>query len=143
MPANDFSIGKDIGFTVVGPYGGLVFNGVTDYSAKKDDSVLKHKGIDGLTRHAVLPDAWEVSIKLERQDPTVDRFFARLEADHFAGANIKGGTIVETIKEVDGTVSQYRYENVVLKMDGAGDYKGDSFVPVSLTAYASRRVFVA
>ena len=49
---------------------------------------------------------------------------------------------METIQEKDGSVSQYRYENVVLKLDGAGDYKGDSFVQLGLTGMASRRIRV-
>ena len=142
MPINDFSVGRDLTFTLVGPYGVVTVNGVTDYAAKPNFTDLKHKGIDGLTRHGQIPDGWELSVKLERQDAGMDQLFARIEADYFAGVNIRGGTVVETIQEKDGSVSQYRYEDVVLKLDGAGDYKGDSFVQLGLTGMASRRVRV-
>ena len=117
MPVNSFSVGRDLTFTLATQYGNLEIAGVTDYSAKPMFTDLKHKGLDGVVTHGEIPDGWEVSIKLERQDPVLDRFFARLEADYFAGVNVRGGTMVETISEKDGSVSQYRYENVVLKMD--------------------------
>lgn len=143
MPVNSFSVGRDLTFALVGPYGTVTVPGVTDYSTKPMFTDLKHKGLDGVVRHGQIPDGWELSIKLERQDPTLDRLFARLEADYYAGVNVQGGTLVETIAEKDGSVSQYRYEGVVLKLDGAGDFKGDSFVSLGLTGYASRRIQVA
>lgn len=143
MPVNSFSVGRDLTFTLVGPYGVVTLNGVTDYAAKPLFNDLKHKGIDGVVRHGQVPDGWELSLKLDRQDPTLDRLFARLEADYYAGVNVRGGTVVETIREADGGVSQYRYEGVVLKLDGAGDYKGDSFVALGLTGSASRRIQVS
>jgi hypothetical protein len=143
MPVNNFSVGRDLNFTLVGPYGVVTVNGVTDYAAKQMSTDLKHKGLDGIVRHGEIPDGWEISIKLERQDPILDQLFARLEADYYAGVNIQGGTIVETITEKDGSISQYRYEGVVLKLDGAGDFKGDSFVSLGLTGNASRRIRVS
>ena len=143
MPVNSYSVGRDLTFTLVGPYGVVTLAGVTDYAAKPMFTDLKHKGLDGVVRHGQIPDGWELSIKLDRQDPTLDRLFARLEADYYAGVNISGGTVNEVITEKDGSVSQYRYEGVVLKLDGAGDYKGDSFVSLGLTGSASRRIQVS
>ena len=143
MPVNSYSVGRDLTFTLVGPYGVVTVSGATDYSTKPMFTDLKHKGLDGVVRHGQIPDGWEISVKLERQDAVLDRLFARLEADYYAGVNVQGGTVNEVIKEADGSVSQYRYEGVVLKLDGAGDYKGDSFVPLGLTLMASRRILVS
>jgi hypothetical protein len=140
MPINGFSLGKDISYTIVGPNGNLTINGVTDYTTKPMFTKLKHKGLDGTTDHAAIPDGWEVSIKLDRQDPTLDNFFAALEASYFAGTNISNGTISENIQESDGSVSKFQYTNVSLSYDDAGAYKGDSYVPQSLSGMASRRI---
>ena len=142
MPVNSLSVGRDLTFSLVGPYGVVTLSGVTDYATKPMFTDLKHKGLDGVVRHGQIPDGWELSIKLERKDPTLDRLFARLEADYYAGVNVQGGTLVETIAEKDGSVSQYRYEGVVMKYDGGGDYKGDGFVPLGLTLMAARRIRV-
>ena len=143
MPANSYSIGRDLTFVLVGPYGTVTIDGITEYTAKPMFNDLKHNGIDGVVRHAEIPQGWEVSIKLDRQTPGIDALFARLEADYHAGVNITGGTLVETKTETNGSVSQFRYEDVVLKLDDAGTWKSDSFVGMSLTGYAARRKQIA
>ena len=140
MPVNNFTVGKDLSFTLLGPAGTtLTLNGVTEYTTKPLFTKLKHKGLDGHPLHAAIPDGWEISIKLDRQDATLDQFFAALEASYFAGVNISNGTISENIQEVNGSVSKFQYTNVSLTYEDAGAYKGDSFVPVMLTGMATRR----
>ena len=143
MPANNFTIGKDLALVVVGPSGVLELNNVTSYKSTRNSTDLTSKGIDGLTRHANLPDSYTIAINLDRTDATLDRFFARLEADYFAGVNIKSGTVLETITEKDGSITQFRYEECVLKYEGGGEYKGDSFVSTTLTIMATRKILVS
>jgi hypothetical protein len=140
MPINGYSLGKDISFTIVGPNGNLTVSGVTDYTPKPMFTKLKHKGLSGITDNAAIPDGWEITIKLDRKDPTIDNFFVALEASYFAGQNISNGTISENIAEADGSVSKFQYTNVSLCLDDAGSYKGDAFVPQTLSGMASRRL---
>lgn len=142
MPVNDYSVGKDISFSVVTPRGTLTLNGKTDYSIKPMFTEVKHKGLDGITSHGVIPDGWQIDMRFDRTDPNVDNYFAQAEADYFAGVNQKGGTILETTIETDGSLTQFRYTNVILKYDNAGDWKGDSLIPISVSAMASRRIKV-
>jgi hypothetical protein len=139
MPINSFSIGKDISYSVVTPSGTLTLNGKTDYSIKPMFTDLKHKGLDGITSHGVIPDGWQIDMKFDRADPNVDIYFARREAEYFAGVNQTGGTIFENIVEKDGSITSFRYTNAILKYDNAGDWKGDSLIQVSVSAMASRR----
>jgi hypothetical protein len=139
MPVNSFSVGRDLTFTLVGPTGNLTINGLTDYGCKPMFSKLKHKGLDGENMNAAIPDGWEISIKLDRQDATIDNFFAALEASYFAGQNIASGTISENIVEADGSITQFQYTKVSLTYDDAGSWRGDSLVPISLTGSAARR----
>lgn len=144
MPVNGHSVGRDISFVVSLPNGGtLTLSGRTDYSIKPMFTDLKHKGLDGVTEFGEIPDGWQISMRLDRRTPEVDDYFARLEADYFAGVNNPAGTIYETIREIDGSITQFRYTGVVLKYDGAGDWKGDTLIPISVTAMASRRIKVA
>lgn len=142
MPVNSYSVARDITFTVVTPSGPLELAGKTDYSIKPMFTDLKHKGLDGVVEHGVIPDGWQISIRLDRRTPELDNFFAAREADYFNGVNQVGGTILETIQEADGSVSQFRYTGVILKYDDAGDWRGDSNIPISLTGMASRRIKV-
>ena len=143
MPINGQSLGKDISFTVVTATGTLAINGKTDYDIKPQYTELRHKDLDGTTTHAYVPDSWTISIKVERRDQTIDRYFAQLEASYYAGVNLVPGTILETIQEADGSVSQFQYTGVVLKYDDAGNWKSDAYIPISLTGMASRRIQVA
>lgn len=139
MPINSYSIGKDITYSVVTPSGVLSLNGKTDYSIKPMFTDIKHKGLDGITSHGVIPDGWQIDMKFDRTDPNVDIYFAQREADYFSGVNQQGGTIFESIIEKDGSITSFRYTNVILKYDSAGDWKGDSLIPISVSAMASRR----
>ena len=142
MPVNSYSVGRDLTFTLSMPTGVLTLSGVTDYSAKKNSSKLTRKGLGGKTNHAVIPDGWELTIKLDRKDATLDKYFAARDADYYAGVNVQSGTIYETITESDGSVSQFRYTEVVLQYDGGGDWKGDAYIPITLMAYATERLQV-
>lgn len=139
MPVNSYSVGRDLSFVLNGPNGRIVLNGVTDYNTKPTFTHLSHKGLDGERTNAHVPDGWEITMRLDRQDPIVDTFFAQLEAAYFAGQNLQNGSISETIQEADGSVSIFQYTKVSLRYDDAGSWKGDSLIPISLTALASRR----
>ena len=139
MPVNSYYIGKDISYSVVTATGTLTLNGKTDYSIKPMFTDLKHKGLNGITEHGVIPDGWQIDMKFDRTDPNVDIYFAQREADYFNGVNQQGGTIYESIVEKDGSITSFRYTNVILKYDSAGDWKGDSLIPISVSAMATRR----
>lgn len=142
MPINGFSVGRDVSLDIVGPSGPLRFNLVTKFSSKQDVQDKKIKGIDGITRPVRFFDGWTGSFEIERQDSTVDDYFSQLEANYYAGLNEASVTITETITEVSGSITQYRYLGVLLKLDDAGDWAGDATVKQKLSFVASRRVKV-
>jgi len=143
MPLNGFTVGRDIALTFVGPNGPLQFNLITDFRSKPEITDQKIKGLDGITRHVRFPDGWSGSLSIERQDSTIDDYFAQLEANYYAGLNEQSMTITETITEVNGSVSQYQYTGVLLKLDDAGDYSGDKTVKQSVSFVAQRRFKVS
>ncbi len=143
MPINNFSVGRDVSLDVVTPDGPLPFGLITKFTAKPDITDKKIKGIDGITRHVRFPDGWSGVFDVERQDSTLDDYFASLEANYYAGMNELSCTITETIQEVSGAVSQFRYVGVLLKLDDAGDWAGDETVKQKLSFVASRRLKVA
>lgn len=143
MPVNGFTVGKDVSLDIIGPQGPLRFNLITMFTAKPEITDQKVKGLDGITRHVRFPDGWAGSFDLERQDSTIDDYFAQLEANYYAGLNENPLTITETITEVNGSVSQYRFVGVLLKLDDAGDFKGDATVKQKVSFMASRRLKVS
>jgi hypothetical protein len=143
MPVNSFSVGRDISLDIIGSQGPLRLTLITGFQSKPDTTDSKIKGLDGITRHVRFPDGWSGSFSIERQDSTVDDYFAQLEANYYAGLNELPLTITETIAEVNGSVTQYRYLNVLLKLDDAGSWEGDKSVKQKVSFMAARRLKVA
>ena len=143
MPVNSFSVGRDVSLDIVGPTGPLRFNLITKFSSKQEVKSNAVKGLDGITRPVRFFDGWSGGFDIERQDSTVDDYFSQLEANYYAGLNEASVTITETVTEVSGAITQYRYLGVLLRLDDAGDYAGDATVKQKISFIASRRVKVA
>lgn len=140
MPVNGFSVGRDISLDIISPSGALRFSQIVGFNAKPSIVDQKIKGIDGITRHLRFPDGWSGNLDIERRNNSVDDYFAQQEANYYAGLNENPCTITETIREVDGSISQYRYLGVLLKLESPGDWKGDKSVPVKVSFMAERKV---
>ncbi len=139
MPINGFSVGRDLTLDITSTQGPLSFGLITKFTSKPDITDEKIKGLDGITRHVRFPDGWSGSFEIERQGAQLDSYFAQLESNYYAGANEEPCTITETRTEPDGSISQYRYEGVLLKLEEAGDWEGAKTVKQKLSFVASRR----
>jgi hypothetical protein len=104
---------------------------------------LKSKPLSGVPVFGVIPDGWKGSCRMDRRDPTIDSYFAGLEAAYFNGTNQIAGTIYETINEPNGSVTQWRYTGVILKLEKAGDFSGDKKVEQSVSFMASQKIQVS
>lgn len=145
MTVNNFTTGRDVSVQINTPSGPLLIpaTAILDFDANPETTELKSKGIDGVSRHGVIPDSWKGSITIDRLDQSLDNWWARFEEDYFANRRTGMATIIERIQEQDGTVSTWRYEGVCLKLDKAGSYAADKKVEQSLSFMASRRVRVS
>jgi len=139
MPVNGFSVGRDVTLTIVTASGPLNLNLITGFHKVQQTVETKIKGLDGVTRHVRFFDGWTGGFDIERADSTVDDYFAQLESNYYAGINEQPGTLTETITEVNGSISQYRYLQVLLKYDDAGNWAGDATVKQKLSFVASQR----
>jgi hypothetical protein len=143
MSINRFNVGRDITLTVVTVNGPLSMTLITAFQSKQDTQEQKIKGLDGITRHVRFFDGWSGRFNLERRDRTLDDYFNGLETDYYAGIDETEVTITETITEADGSVSQYRYREVLLKMEDAGEWRGDNTVKQTISFIASRRMTIS
>jgi hypothetical protein len=144
MPINDFSVGRDIAIDLFDANSNAIvsFNIRTGFEAKPLTTEIKIKGLDGTTRFGYLPDGYQGSIDFERAGPELENFILGLEATYFAGNNVKASQITETITEPGGTVSQYRYTGVMVKLAESGAWKGDASIKQKLDWCASRKIQV-
>jgi hypothetical protein len=143
MPVNNFTVGRDVSIVINGPNGQITLNGITEFTAKPVVNTLKSKPLNGLPQFGYVPDGWELSFKLDRMDRGADDFYALFEAGYYNGQNQAAGTVNESIQEVDGSISQWRYTGFVMKLDNPGDFSGDKKVEQSLSGLASQRIRVA
>ena len=138
-----FNVGKDVSLTITTASGPLTLSGLNSFTAKPMFTDIKSKRLDGMTYFAEIPDGWTGTFKLDRTDPSIDTFFAALEASYYAGTNTPAGTIQQVIAETDGTTTTWQYTGVVLKLDDAGDWKGDARVEQTFTFNATTKVKVS
>jgi hypothetical protein len=145
MTVNNFTTGRDVSVQINTANGPLLIpaSAILSFKANPEVTKLRSKGLDGITRNAVIPDSWQGSITIDRLDQTVDNWWAQVEADYFANRATAPATIIERIQEQDGTVSTWRYEGVCLTLDEAGDYAADKKVEQTLSFEAARRVRVS
>ena len=105
--------------------------------------VARLRRLDGITDHVRFFDGWSGSFDVERQDATLDNYFAQLEAGFYAGLNEAPAQIYETIQEANGSVSQFRYDGVLMTLADAGNRAGDATIKQSVNFVASRRIKVS
>jgi len=88
------------------------------------------------------PNGWSGTITFDRSDNTIDSFFAAQEAAYWANAQTYAGTIYEFILELNGAVSQYRYDSVALTLQDAGKKASQTKITLKVEFEASQRVLV-
>lgn len=140
MPVNGYTVGRDIKVTLITSLGTVASFAVrTGFSKKQETNDVKVKRADGIVDHVVIPDGWTGTLDYDRGDSTIDDYFANLETAYYAGTNIASGSIVETITENDGSVSQYTYTGVQMKLSDGGSQTGDNTLKMKIDWMASRR----
>jgi hypothetical protein len=143
MPANGYTVGRDVSLDIGSPTGVLRFSIKTGWKATPKYSDVDVNKLDGENDHLFIPKGWDLQFDYERSGNTIDNYFAQAEADYYAGLNALALTVTETIREPNGGVSQFRYTKVQLKYGGNGDFKGDTTVKQTIMGSASRRLKVS
>lgn len=141
MAESDFNIGRDGVMTVLvdglplGPGVKLV-----NFEAKQKTTQLQSKPLNGPNSFREIPEGWEGTFDADRTGPALDDLFCTLEARAFAGNAPPQISIMQTIKELNGTTSRYRFTGCAIKFDDAGTYKSDDKVLQKVGFTASRRI---
>lgn len=134
-----FNTGRDVSIDVAGPNGVITLSLIVDFQSRQMVSKLKSSGLDGVTRFYNVPDGWSGAITIDRANSALDDLITAYEAAYYNGSTRVQGTITETIQEVDGTISQWRYSNCEFECPDAGNWRKDSNVSPKLDFEASRR----
>jgi hypothetical protein len=139
MPANGLSTGIDHELVFNDISGVRQFVTLESFTAKEDATTDKVVAMDGTVRHPKFHVGWSGSFMLQRSNNVMDKYIALQEASYYQGIDQVPMTITETMTEVDGSVSQYQYTNVVITLDSAGNWSGTEIVRQSISFQASRK----
>src|SRR6185437_9623914 len=144
MPQSGLNIGSDARFDIITATGPLTLPTLLNFKSKKLNQKLTVKPLNGLPIHLNFQEnGWEGSFDVSREDSTIDDYFANYEAAYYAGQCLPPGTIQLTVTEVDGWISTYQFQGVVLYFDDAGDYEAEKNVIQKVSFAASTRVKLA
>jgi hypothetical protein len=144
LPANEFSIGSDWVIDLLDPITGGVqsFSLLTGFSKQQNTTEIRSNALDGLTRIYHVPETWSGTCTYDRATRAIDDYFVAREDVYFSGRVQQPCTITETIREVDGSTSQYRYTGVSFTLSNGGNAQAKDRVEMSIDWIASRRVRV-
>ena len=145
MPINGLNVGRDVTVVIIDPQNGGIqtWTDITGFESKQQTKRLDSITMDGTNTYAEVPKGWDVSFMLDRSSSAVDDYFCAVEAGYYAGLDQSGIQITETITEVSGAITQYRYNNVVLKLSDAGSKTGDNWIKQKIDGVASTRQKIA
>lgn len=142
MPVNGWSVGRDVTVTLAGPGGVSIIipsSQVTHFDAKPLKREDWHRPLNSPPMPIYMPDGWRGTVEFDRGNNTLDQFQATLESNFWNGTNTLSGTILETITENDGSVSQYQFDGVMYWVDDPGNFRADSKVQQRLEFCAGTR----
>lgn len=141
MPVNGHSLGSDCTIDVYDPISGEIktLAGRTAFEPRQMTEASMRRRMDGTVHPVTIPGGWEGTISLDRTDDEVDRWMSQVEDAYYAGRNVAAGSITETLNNPDGSMSQYRYEEVLFRYDNAGRRSGEAVIETSLSWQAARR----
>ena len=143
MPLNAYNTGRDYSLSLTLPNGQVSTVNLIEASFEAATKTEMIVPLNGVVTHLIFPQGWKGTLTFDRNNPAIDNFYAAFEAAFYAnGSTIPGGSITETIQEVDGSVSTYKYTGVQVVPGKTGDWRGDDKVSQTLTIVASQRVQV-
>lgn len=143
MSVSGYTIGQDVKLDFQIPnLGAVTINELVSFNPTPTTTTKTVQPMAGSPKTLTFNEGWAGTIEGERNDDTVDSLWATLEALYFAGEDIFGGTITQTIKEKDGTLSRYLFTDVQFRLEDAGSYKGNDTVMWRMSFQAGRRLKV-
>lgn len=138
---NKFTLGANATLHITDENGDVNLGlAIRDFQSKADNEVKKIPLMNGRTPSLEFKQGYSGSFTIVRQGPELDKYFAAQEARYYNGIFTSNITITQTIKEPDGSITQFQFVNVVLNFEDAGTYQNNSEVDQKVSFMAERRL---
>jgi hypothetical protein len=146
MTVNNYSTGEDITLNFTDQNGqniNIVPAGqIINFDAKPITETKRIDPLNGYSVPLIFYVGWEGTFEMERQNNLLDVYWATLEAAYYNGLNQTGATINQTIREPDGSTTQFQYINVIPRLEDAGMWKRTDSVTQKLSFMCSARLII-
>ncbi len=127
MPTATFNVGRDAALVCIGPFGTIQLN-VTQWRWQDHTHEVMSRPLAGKTQIAFIPDYVSGSFEVDRNSNVLEAMVSQQKAVYYAGGVIPVGKIYATIQEVDGSVTNEAFVDVVLRLSNGGNWRQDDKV---------------
>jgi hypothetical protein len=141
----NFNLGHDIAIDILDQSTGQIlvtFSNFTHFESKPITKAVSSEPVNGPPLFDDVENGWDGSFEYDRASNDIEAYFANREQGYFSNGARPVATITQTIQEKNGTVTQYSYTGVALKLDSAGSWKAADKVSQKVSFKASRRRLV-
>lgn len=139
-----FNTGHDVAFEMVDPDTGAAVSIPikTGWTKKQRTEQVKSRPLNGPPIFEEDPDGWEGEFDADRSNADIDNLFAKREDQFYSGQTNRQLSFLETIQEVGGGYTQWRYIGVAIAYDDAGRAERGKTMALKVKWTCSRRVKV-
>ena|ERR1017187_6053372 len=139
MPQNGLTLGSDATITIRDQVGEIISTiTVQNFSSKSDATEKDVEFLSGDVRGLTFEKGYSGGFDVVRVDASVDRYFYAKEIAYYNKQNISPVTLTQTVSETDGSVTQYQFTGVTLRLDDAGSFSNENEV-IQKVMYKARR----
>ena len=142
MAVNGMSVGRDFSFVIYNPATGTIVD-LGDVQSVKVTPMfhdVRSSPYNGQPKFGVIPDGYRLSFSITRTGGELENFQLAMNKRFNDGLSIAAAFINETVTNPDGTVNEYQYVGVSLKVSDIGDISREKTVTMAVEAMASDKV---
>jgi hypothetical protein len=146
MPQHNTTLGSDLGsLTITLPDGQILpvpREYLISFEWKQDTQTVKKSIIDNRNLEYIFPGGYDGSIQLLRFSDQIERFFIQMHQDIANSKVVTGFSLLRTLSEPNGSISQIQFTGVTLKLDDAGTMKGQDVTEQKISWHAVGATFL-
>lgn len=138
---NKYSLGVNCTLRITDENGDVaITESILNFTSKSDDEYNHVNHLNGRRGTLQYKNGWSGSFEIARQSQFFDKYWANQESRYYNGLFSANTTIMQTVKEPDGSLSQWQFVNVTLMYDDAGAWEHGHEVRQRISFFAERRL---
>jgi hypothetical protein len=110
---------------------------ITNFTYKEDSQIMKKIPMNAFPLHPKLFQGWSGSFSYFRSNSAIVDYIIAQQRNYYLGGDQIGLTINQTIREMNGLLTSYKFSNVVVLLDNGGSFSGTDIVEQSLSFMCS------